>query len=104
MKEARRRLRVAYHTQGPECFEKIAAALTGFLADKQNLPSASIDSHTAQAVLKDAGVPEDLSAEFVTCLERCDLARFGGGAAGTDRSDRLKQADRLLARLGKELR
>jgi len=98
------RLNAARAAEGVEFHQAIADALTGFLADKCDLPPASVDAASAPPLLADRGVAGDLVDGLVSQLEACDVARFGGDASATDREAVLAKSKDLIASLNKSLR
>lgn len=103
-KVALEKLKVARGLQGPDFYQGIAAALTGFIADKCNRPPASVDVPTAPAILRERGVPEDAIRSLLATLEKCDLGRFGGSASDEDRDALLTTAEEILSVLTGNLR
>ena len=65
-------------------YEELHKALLGFASDKMNIGGEDLSKENIAAMLKDAGVAEDLSAQFVALLDACEFARYspdGGNEA-----------------------
>jgi hypothetical protein len=101
---ASQRLKAARSLQGTEFYQAVSEALTGFVADKCNLPPASVDARSAPELLTQQEVTQDDVSALVSLLEQCDLGRFGGDASAADREGLLSRAKDLLASLGRSLR
>lgn len=79
-KAARRRLATAERLlksgEQNEFFSETGKAILNFLADKLNIPAASIMTDEVRELLKARNVPEQTIAAAVHCLEICDRQRF----------------------------
>jgi hypothetical protein len=104
---ARRRLRAARALMADgksRAFsEEVGRALTGYLADKLNVPPSGLTHDRIETLLAARGVPEALRQEVRRVLEACDFARFApvepdGAAMRRD----LDEAGRLIGRLERE--
>lgn len=65
-------------------YEELHKALLGFASDKMNIGAEDLSKENIAAMLKEAGVAEDLSAQFVDLLDACEFARYspdGGNEA-----------------------
>ena len=65
-------------------YEELHKALLGFASDKMNIGAEDLSKEDIAAMLKEAGVAEDLSAQFVALLDACEFARYspdGGNEA-----------------------
>lgn len=65
-------------------YEELHKALLGFASDKMNIGAEDLSKEKIAAMLKEAGVAEDLSAQFVALLDACEFARYspdGGNEA-----------------------
>lgn len=65
-------------------YEELHKALLGFASDKMNIGAEDLNKENIAAMLKEAGVAEDLSAQFVALLDACEFARYspdGGNEA-----------------------
>lgn len=68
----------------PAFYEELHKALLGFASDKMNIGAEDLSKENIAAMLKEAGVAEDLSAQFVALLDACEFARYspdGGNEA-----------------------
>ena len=104
MKAARQRLQSAKSAAGDVYHEKVASALKGFIADKLNLPSASVDAQSANSILAGARVAESTVEDVVACLEECDQGRFAGDGSSGDRGELLERVNGLLNDLAKAMK
>ena len=84
-KEARKRLKkAATHliTDDDNLFyEEIYKAIWGCLADKYNIPLASLSSDTVRYCLEEKQIPENQRQRILSTLEHVDFARFAPGDA-----------------------
>ncbi|MFM9958005.1 MAG: BatD family protein [Phycisphaerales bacterium] len=81
---------------GPDAHARIARALTGYVADRFDLPAGGLTAQEAEERLRP--VDADGAAQFRAVLERCDAARFAGlgaGELGELREAALKALDRV---------
>lgn len=82
-KEARRRLKqAALHMNSGDdnrFYEEIYKAIWGCLADKYNIPLASLSSDTVRECLNDKHVPEEQQQRIMHTLQDVDMARFAPG-------------------------
>jgi hypothetical protein len=101
---ASKRLKAARNLQGADFYQAVSEALTGFVADRLNLPPASVDARSAPQLLTQQQVAQDDVSALVSLLEQCDLGRFGGDASAADREGLLSGAKDLLASLGRSLK
>ena len=65
-------------------YEELHKALLGFASDKMNIGAEDLSKENIAAMLKEAGVAEELSAQFVALLDACEFARYspdGGNEA-----------------------
>ena len=65
-------------------YEELHKALLGFASDKMNIGAEDLNKENIAAMLKEAGVAEDISAQFVALLDACEFARYspdGGNEA-----------------------
>lgn len=60
-------------------YEEIYRAIWGCLADKYNIPLASLNRDTVSACLSDKQVPADQQETIMDLLQKVDLARFAPG-------------------------
>jgi hypothetical protein len=105
-RRARRRLENAERdlAAGPGgVFDSVAGAVTGYVADKFDLPSSSLTGEQVSALLSGAGVSAPLVRELRACLDACDAARFGGDRSATGPRALVDRAHRSLARIEKRL-
>jgi hypothetical protein len=80
---------------------RLAAAATGYVADRCNLPVGGLTRAEAVDHLMRRGVSRDLVAELNRLLERCEAMQYAAGASAS--GDDLAQAvSRCISRLEKE--
>ncbi len=87
-----------------EASGKLAQALRSFIADKLDVPPASVSPMSLDDLLTEARVGASLIARTRDALEACDQARFSAGAEGHKPLDKLYDAVAHLVReLDKQL-
>jgi len=100
--EARRRLAAAAAaTPASAAASQIAAALTGYLADRLNLRGEAMTRDDARRVLAEKSVNPALAADIDGLLADVELAQFAGLAAAPA-ADLVDRAARCLERLESE--
>ena len=78
---ARLRSAVRLGREDPRRFyDEAAAALSGYLANKFNLPEIALASDLLERNLMEKGVKPDLISGAISCLQECDFGRFVGAA------------------------
>jgi hypothetical protein len=64
-------------TQEPRRFyDEAAAALSGYLTDKFNLPEIAVTGDSLERSLKEGSVSPETVRETMVCLQECDFGRF----------------------------
>ncbi|GJQ60803.1 MAG: protein BatD [Candidatus Scalindua sp. AMX11] len=87
-----------------EFYSMLAKTLTELVADKLNLPPASLTSNNIGDTLDRRGVPPETVVELKECLELCDHARFSSASNTTDQMESVfKRAERIIELLEKQL-
>jgi len=67
-----------------EAAAEIASALAGYVADRLDVPPATVSAATVAALLTDAGASTEAAAQLASLLHTCDALRFGPvGEAGS---------------------
>jgi len=82
--------------------EELHRTLTGYVADKLNIPAAGLTTEATLEEIKTAKLPEETIEGLKEVMERCDLTRFAG--AGLDREEMnlsLKSAEKLIGLIEK---
>ena len=92
-RRATRLVRLASALPPREAAAEIASATCGFLADKLDVPPATVSAGSAPGLLEEHGVPSDDAARMSSLLDACDALRFGPAAEG----DASALADRAMA-------
>ena len=87
LREAERKLAEAdtafRASQAEQGFAALHAAISGYFADRANVPAASVSSETIAAWLGERGVDEARAADVRRALAACDVARYAAAAAST---------------------
>jgi hypothetical protein len=104
MRTARRRLaearRMAASDAGKDLHGTLAKAVSDFIADKLNLPPATVSADSARELLARHGAAPETVEAVVGFFAECDHARFSAQGAGVPAdSDLLSKANALLRRL-----
>ncbi len=74
-------------------YTEAAVALSGYLADKLNLPEIAVTGDTLERTLLERSVPDDTVRETVSCLQECEFGRFVSASSAPERMREL--ADRI---------
>ena len=101
---AKKRLKkaAAYLSAGADTerfYEEIYRAIWGCLADKYNIPLASLNRDTVSACLSDKQVPEAQQTTIMDLLQKVDLARFAPGDPETQKQAIYTDALMMIANL-----
>ncbi len=59
-----------------EFYAEISRALTGYVADKLNIPQAGIMSNELDEMLRNKGIESGLSQRYIALIKECDFQRF----------------------------
>ncbi len=82
-KVAKKRLKVAGRLLGErnqnEFYDEVMRALWGYIADKLNIPLATLNKENVNMQLTDKGVGQELIDEFIKALDECEFARYAPG-------------------------
>ena len=82
--------------------DALVSVITGYVADRLNLPSGEMTPADLADHLRSAGVPDDLRVRVAQWLERCNVARFGGTLPDEQQLSTLRhQTVALLQELGR---
>ena len=76
--------------QSADALAGLAQSLTGYLADRHNLPSGTLTPNDVEVLLQSDGLGTELSNEITSFLQACDAARY---APMTDQGDFAKEAE-----------
>jgi hypothetical protein len=101
---ARRRLARARAEIAPErardFYQELAAALTGYLADKSGVSAAGLTYDRIEEILAARGVGAETRRRFRECLEGCDFARFAPASSRPEEMEKaLREASALIQSL-----
>jgi hypothetical protein len=77
-------------------YDEAAAALSGYLGDKFNLPEIALASDQLERTLQEKGVKADIIRETLACLQECDYGRFVSASAAPDRMRELVRRGRSI--------
>lgn len=94
---ASRARRTALRRLAPGDADAIAAAISGYVADRSRHPSASITRQEARAALEARSAPGELVSEVDRLLRACERIRFTGGTL--EHGELASDARTCLARL-----
>ncbi len=100
---ARRRLAEAATRPAPEAASKIAAALSGYVADRLDQPAARVAGVAGAELLRARGLSERVAQKWEQLSARCDEIAFAGGSSADGRA-LIAQAEALLGELERETR
>jgi hypothetical protein len=78
-------------------YDRAAAALSGYLADRFNLTEIELTGDNLERTLSDNSVDRETVEQIRACLEECDFARF---VSASDSADRMRE---LSARVRKNI-
>lgn len=76
MKKLSKSRNVLSESTQKEFFREVSRALSGFAADKLNLPEAGLISLELEALLLQKGLPPDLVRKYLELIQECDQQRF----------------------------
>jgi hypothetical protein len=81
---------------------RIGAALTGYIADRCNLPAASVTRNDAVSELRSRNVPDVLIDDIDELLAECEGAQYGAArhSGGSETADRVRRCVEELERRG----
>ncbi|MBK9126662.1 MAG: BatD family protein [Phycisphaerales bacterium] len=100
---ARRRLAEAATQPAPEAASAVAAALSGYVADRLDQPPARVAGLAGAELLRARGLSERVAQEWEQLAARCDEIAFAGGSSADGRA-LVTQAESLLRELEHETR
>lgn len=87
-----------------ELYSAISKALCEYIADKLNVPVASITSQNISARLEQYNLSSEIVGELMRCLDTCDHGRFSNEKRPEhELQEVLKSAERLIRYLEKKL-
>jgi hypothetical protein len=66
-------------------YDRAAAALCGYLADKFNLSEIELTDDNLERTLSDRSIPQETVKEARACLQDCNFARFVSASASPDK-------------------
>jgi hypothetical protein len=108
MREARRKLRevraVVAGAAAKEIYGALGRIVSEFIADKLNLPPASVAAESARHLLAERGVSSEIADPTIGFFTECDQARFSAeGAVSANVEEIFRKAEMLLKRLNRVL-
>jgi len=98
LRTAQQRLDDARRAGGSTAIEHVGRALTGYIADRLNLPPGTLTSADAGRLLAERGASADLAAEVQRLLAEVESMRYGGTPVIGDQES-VRRADECLHRL-----
>jgi len=78
-------------TEPRRFYDEAAVALSGYLADKFNLPEIAVTGDSLERTLSEKSVAADTVRETVSCLQECDFGRFVSASASPDKMRELAE-------------
>ena len=95
-------VRAAKENRDSEAFQAVYRTLTGFIADRAQVPSAGLTATEAIELLEKRGVSDDERNAIRELLDTCEQARYGA-AGGKSTEEAAREADSHLRILEKQL-
>ena len=77
-------------------YDETAAALSGYLGDKFNLPEIALASDNLERTLLEKGVRPETVKGTLACLQECDFGRFVSASAAPDKMRELVRRTRSI--------
>ncbi len=77
-------------------YDEAAAALSGYLADRYNLPQIALAGDQLERALSEHGVGPERIREAIACLQECDFGRFVSATAPPGKLRELARRIRTL--------
>lgn len=62
-----------------EFYDEVLKALWGYISDKLNISVSQLSKDNIEAELSKAGVPDELTKDFIGVLNECEFARYAPG-------------------------
>ncbi len=87
-----------------QVFDEISKALWGYVADKLTIPVSELSKDTISGQLAQRGVADQSVKEYLSILQDCEFARYGGTVAGTQAAGIYDRAHRLITQIEGELK
>jgi hypothetical protein len=78
-------------TEPRRFYAEAAAALSGYLSDKLNLPEIAVTGDMLERALSEKSVSVDTVRETVSCLQECDFGRFVSASSSLDKMHELAE-------------
>jgi hypothetical protein len=105
---ARKRLKAAERfmkqNKPDEFWLEASNALWGYMSDKFNIPRSALSMDSVNGALKSKGVKDELSANFIEVLNKCEFARFAPGNKTQAMDEIYKQSIEVITRTEDELK
>lgn len=91
-------------TTQTEFFSTISKTLCEYIADKLNIPAASITSHNISGMLEQFDLSSEIIGELTCCLDTCDHVQFSNEKIPEHELQEVwKSAERLIKHLEKRI-
>jgi hypothetical protein len=91
-----RKAEKAGHAQPRRFYDEAAVALSGYLADRFNLPEIAVTGDSLERALAESSIASDTVQETVSCLQECDFGRFVSASALPDKMRALGERIRKI--------
>ncbi|MBN2543721.1 protein BatD [bacterium] len=107
LREAKQKLKKAgkrYKDNPGEALSAVTSSVTGYIADRLNLPPAGLIFRDIVPQLVEKGVAEDLILRTDKLIDTCNLARYAPGQIEFEFNDLIKEASGILKQLDRKLR
>ncbi len=105
-RQARAHLKKARGLLKPELasdfYGEVSRALIGYLADKTNQPAAGLLREQVVQLLREKQVDDELTREFLKCLDEADFRRFAPGTPNREEMEQFyRRAEKILVQMAK---
>lgn len=85
---------------GSEFYADLHLTLTSYIADKLNISPYGLTTDRIRDLLRERGAEEDLIADTIDVLQRCDFARFAPATINKEDIDKaLQEGEQVMIRL-----
>ena len=97
-------LRDARRADPTEAAAAVASVISGYVADRLDIPPATVSAASARGILAGCGVSDELAAEAASLLRACDQLRFAPDAGVQAAVTAADAASGLIRNLDRSLR
>ena len=85
-------------------YDEVMRALYGYIADKLNIPQATLNKDNINAKLTDNNVPQELTDQFIKTLNDCEFARYAPGDESQNMENVYNMAINTITQIENRLR